>query len=267
MIKYLNLDTLMLHEKFQSRAAISEDTIAEYAESMSNGDDFPALTVIFDGVNYMLVDGYHRYHAYKKNGRAGCDCEVTHGTFRDAVTYALKANYKHGMRRTVADKRKSVMTCLDDEEYKLLSSRDIAKLCHVSHTFVDKIKSSIGEAPKEKHKKVGGEPKPVREEQAVKPDTPEPEMPEPENDAMKDEAVTMLLQENEALKDRLAVAAIDATEQEKRMAEETIADLRAEVRSLKAELVAVKSSRDTYQTENAQLKRQIKMLQSKLKNS
>jgi len=49
------------------------------------------------------------------------------------------------------------------------------------------------------------------------------------------------------------------------MAQETIDALRAEVKSLQIELEAVKRSRDQYQMEANEMKKQIKMLQRQLK--
>jgi hypothetical protein len=78
------------------------------------------------------------------------------------------------------------------------------------------------------------------------------------------EMVDALLESNEELTNRLAVAAMDATHEEKQMASDLIASLREELRIAKIELVAVKLSRDTFQRENVQLKSQVRLLQRKL---
>lgn len=69
-------------------------------------------------------------------------------------------------------------------------------------------------------------------------------------------AITELSEENDNLRDRLAVAAMDASDEEKLQAQTTITELRAQVKTLEAELDAVKSMRDTLMVENEQLKRQ-----------
>ena len=122
MIKVLNLGALVLDKKLQSRAEINEQTIEDYAESLKQGDEFPPVLTYFDGISYYLTDGYHRYHAHKKAGKAGIICEVVNGTFTDAVLRATSVNSKHGMRRTYADKRKAVMTLLDDFEWSQWSN-------------------------------------------------------------------------------------------------------------------------------------------------
>ena len=55
--------------------------------------------------------------------------------------------------------------------------------------------------------------------------------------------------------------------EEKTQATETIAELRERIRVLEAELEAIKITRNSYQTENGQLKKQVAMLQKKIKAS
>ena len=55
------------------------------------------------------------------------------------------------------------------------------------------------------------------------------------------------------------------TAEEKSNATEKIAELRERIRVLEAELEAIKITRNSYQTENGQLKKQVAMLQKKLK--
>lgn len=267
MLKVMNLAALVLDEKLQSRTEIHQDAVDDYAHAMEEGDKFPALTVFFDGVHYYLADGYHRYHAAKKAGKVSAECEIVNGTFREAQLYATGVNAKHGMRRSHADKRKAVMTLLEDFEWSQWNNSEIARRAGVSVTFVANLRQA-DEKPTVKYTTPTGK---VAERKAttVKKD-PEPELkgpeikPEPVFDP-RDELIEHLTKENSDLSDRLAVAATEGTEEEKKLAETTIAELREKVRILEIELVAVKSSRDTYQSENQQLKRQVQMLNKKLK--
>lgn len=70
-------------------------------------------------------------------------------------------------------------------------------------------------------------------------------------------AITELSEENDELRDRLAVAAMDASDEEKHQAQITISELRGQVKTLEAELDAVKSMRDQYMVENGEMKKQI----------
>ena len=64
------------------------------------------------------------------------------------------------------------------------------------------------------------------------------------------------------MKDQLAVAKMGTTP-DASMAQEIIESLREEIRILKIENEALRISRDTFQNENAQLKKQVAMLQKK----
>jgi capsule polysaccharide export protein KpsE/RkpR len=77
----------------------------------------------------------------------------------------------------------------------------------------------------------------------------------------------MLLAENEELKARVAVVAMEGTPEEKQAATDLISELREELRITKIELAAVKQSRDQYQSECGQMKAQIKMMQRQLKKA
>jgi FtsZ-binding cell division protein ZapB len=75
----------------------------------------------------------------------------------------------------------------------------------------------------------------------------------------KDDALQILLEENQKLTDKLTLAALP--EEDRFLAEMEIEDLREELRLTRIELEAVKISRDQFQAENGQLKRQIAAMQ------
>jgi uncharacterized ParB-like nuclease family protein len=271
MNKVMNVGALVLDERLQSRTEINEATVAEYAENIKAGDDFPPVLIYFDGISYYLTDGYHRYHAHKRAEKVSILCEVVHGTFRDATLHATGVNSKHGMRRTHADKRKAVMTLLDDFEWSLWSNAEIARHCSVSPTFVANLRDSGGPA-EVKYKTSGGNiatkaRAPGRVAKATESKQPELKAPEVEykRDEQEQEAINVILAENEELKARVAVVAMDATEEEKQAAGELIAELREELRVANIELTAVKQSRDQFQLENQQLKSQCASYQRQIK--
>lgn len=127
----------------QSRAATDEEVVNDYADAMTNGATFPPITVFFDGSDYWLADGFHRYHAAKRAGKATIAVDIHQGTRRDAVLHSVGANASHGLRRTNADKRRAVETLLRDEEWTGWSDNRIAKACRVTHPFVGKIRASL----------------------------------------------------------------------------------------------------------------------------
>jgi ParB-like chromosome segregation protein Spo0J len=120
--------------------------VGEYADSIESGVVLPPVIVFFDGVNNWLADGFHRYWALAKLGRPSIEAEIKHGTQRDAVLFSVGANSAHGQRRTNEDKRRAVMTLLNDEEWGKWSDVEVAKRCAVSHTTVQRIRSGLSPA-------------------------------------------------------------------------------------------------------------------------
>jgi len=79
--------------------------------------------------------------------------------------------------------------------------------------------------------------------------------------------INELAEENDELRDRLAIAVMDASDEEKLAAQTTIRDLRAQVKTLEAELDAVESMRDQYMRESAEKTRQIIYWRRKVERS
>ena len=271
MNKVMNIGALVMDERLQSRTEINEDTVSEYAEAILEGADFPPVLVYFDGINYYLTDGYHRLFAHKRAEKVSILCNVVQGTLRDAVFHSTGVNTDHGMRRTYADKRKAVMTLLDDFEWEGMSNSQIAKHCHVSPTFVSDLRKGVGKDTGDTVKYTSPSGKVMEKKKAPGRAPKEPELKGPEvtppqvQDDQNQEAIDMLLAENEELKARVAVAAMEGTPEEKQAATDLINELREELRITKIELAAVKQSRDQYQSENSQLKKQVLSMQRQQK--
>lgn len=128
----------------QPRAQLYEEVVAEYAEDMRQGAEFPPVTVFFDGEEYWLADGFHRVSAKESIGKKEVISEVHSGTQRDAVLHAAGANATHGLRRTNADKRRAVERLLRDFEWRRWSDNAIAKQCGVSQPLVGKMRDELG---------------------------------------------------------------------------------------------------------------------------
>ena len=79
------------------------------------------------------------------------------------------------------------------------------------------------------------------------------------------ETIETLLEENDRLKSQIAIGLMPTNDEEKHLAAAYVDQLRAEIKSLKAENRALKESRNSFQTANAELKNQIKYLQSQLR--
>lgn len=92
-----------LDMSLQTRCGTDIDTIGNYAEAMSDGAQFPDVTVFTDGERYWLADGFHRVEAARRIGRTTVSADVRKGTEDDAVVFGGTANNKQGKRPTRAD--------------------------------------------------------------------------------------------------------------------------------------------------------------------
>lgn len=144
-MKTIDISRIRINGGTQSRAAINKDVVAEYAEAMEGGATFPPVIVFYDGADYWLADGFHRYEAYARARVNKVPADVRQGTQRDAILYSVGANASHGLRRTNDDKRRAVMVLLNDPEWSKWSNREIARQCAVSEWMVRDARGSICE--------------------------------------------------------------------------------------------------------------------------
>jgi hypothetical protein len=264
----MKITQLKIELQTQSRVAINQDAVSEYADAMMDGEKFPPVTAFYDGKEYYLADGYHRYFAAKKAGLDDIDCDVKNGTLRDAVLFSVGVNSAHGLRRNNEDKRKAVMTILDDVEWAEWSDITIAKKCQVTGAFVGRVRKTLNlESTARKYINQHGQIVAIDTTNRGRPveSMPPEVMPIYDEDDIENDhhvqeladANVELAEENTLLKDRLAVAAFEATPEEKAQLSETMEQLRATIKTQEAEIVALRASRDSLQQKNADM---LKML-------
>lgn len=258
----LKLSQIVIDKGTQTREAIDQKTVSEYAEVIMNKDSLPPLVVFHDGINYYLADGFHRYFAYKQTITPEVEVEVINGTLRNAQEYALGTNDKHGLKRSNGDKRNAVMIALNDIEWGMLTNREIGKLCRVSHTFVNAIKEKLeSDKPKKKEKD------PTDFSKKNRSDEPEIDTEFGEEDKVQELLVHQkeLEEENTKLLDALAIKTMDATPEQKKQAEETISELRERIVELERQLESITISRDSYMKQNSEMQKQINYYKKELK--
>lgn len=282
MVKNLKISDVKIDGGTQQREKINPDIVAEYAEAMRCGAQFPPVVVFSDGVFNWLADGFHRFHARRAVPDVEISAEVHVGTNRDAILYSTGANNTHGQRLSNADKRKAVGIMLNDSEWSQWSDHQIAKHCKVTQPFVSQQRKAMAKVICSTDEQVITVIRGVATTQGLgatqaacddsetaetaqdlgpsedqNPDFSGPECGE--HDHEKDElaeTVRMLADENESLRDRIAIEVMPVCEEEKNIALETILELRKDVKRLEIENRALAASRDSYQREAAELKRQ-----------
>ena len=146
----LEIKSLRLDGGTQPRAEINIFAVQDYADAMREGATFPPVVVFYDGENYWLADGFHRVAAAQQAEKETIAAEVKHGSRRDAVLFSVGANSQHGLRRTNEDKRRSVITLIEDEEWSQWSDSEIAKRAAVDRKTVASLRGSLGKFPSER---------------------------------------------------------------------------------------------------------------------
>ena len=137
----INISDIDVEASVQVRAEINSDTVKEYAEHIT--DKRPPLPPIIvfgpDSRNkYYLSEGWHRLAAHKQAGRTAIQANIREGGWKDALEHALGSNAQHGLRRTNADKRRSVELAL--KHWAEWSNGVIADKCAVSREMVGDIR-------------------------------------------------------------------------------------------------------------------------------
>lgn len=278
-MKTLNLLNIRIDGGTQAREELNQEAVADYAEKMRDGEVFPPVSVFFDGSEYWLVDGFHRYFATKSNGKTSIDAEVENGTLKEAIRASWKANGKRGLNLNSADTKKIMLAMFADEVTKTWSNRQIAEYVGVSHSTVNRLKSSLEQRSTETKPVKDSGDKPVSKadigrtvQKIPQPDMTSALMVKQEvvmelNEKIDElsQTINMLADENTLMRDKIAVGQWDATEIEKIDAEQTIKDLREQIRILEADNKAMRQSRDMFQNRNSELMKTVKSLQAKLK--
>lgn len=266
----------------QARIKLNQDVVNEYAEHLKDGDKFPPMVVYHDGTDHWLADGFHRYFAYKLNKETMAEVEVIAGTVEDAQEYSFSANQgsKRGLSNSQEDNRNIIIRMLQSPRWSSWSDVAIAKHVGVSRITVGRVKQSL-EIKKEDSVKFVKDGKELemktsnfkRAERPVgtKPDSSTINEDKIAIDNLNDqlsglsETINELSTENTTLKDKIAIGQWDASEMEKLDVEDTIKDLREQVRVLEIENKSLRESRDMYQNRNSELMAKVSSLQAKLK--
>ena len=275
-MKTLPIDQINPTPAELARIGPCSDTLARYTELIQEGVELPPVTVFHDGEVYWLADGRHRLEARKRLGYADIQVEVQPGTERDAQLHAFKANQSHGLPARQSDRKKIARILLDDEEWKNWSDRKIAEVSGLSHPTVGKMREALVKftTPSAPSQTVSVTPR-IKTESAssTKDDKPrsEPKDQMKSYDPTEDEIQEMagliadLTSDNERLKEQLSLGSMDLPEDERIDITEQLKDLHSRLDIAERENYSLRSSRDMYMNEGAQLGEKLRKIQHVLK--
>ena len=275
----------MKYERHQLSASwpdMAEEDFVALKDSIAYSGLIEPIT-LFEG---QILDGWHRYSA--------CIQTETAPKFEEFLGSdpAQYVRDKHTRRPLTLTQRLTCIALMSRWKPRggnqsavpadCSSSKDIAKAAGGGVRSAEHVKEAITKGAPEliqamKAGKVGAEKaaaiaKLPKEEQAAAIHKPTPKAapeapPAPANHELEEAVSTIneLAAENDQLRDRVAVAAMSGTDEERAMAAETIAELRDQIKTLEAELDAVRTSRDTFQRQNAELMKQVRLQQKQIK--
>lgn len=246
----LSVDLLRVDGDTQSRVAVNQDVVDEYAELVSAGKFWPfeSITVFHDGTDYWIADGFHRTLAAKQAGRSSVPCNVITGTARDARIYGMRANDEHGLRMSREDRRKNVLWLL--EKYPTLTQKEVSEKAGVTDRTVRNWISEQENA----NRKISGDP-PKTRGKVVK-----TESKEPTSAGKKEAERAKKVAEREAEKARKAAekeaekvrkAAEKEAEKAKKAAEREAAKIAKEAERSAAKEAAAKAKEEAKKAERA----------------
>ena len=284
-MKKIKIADITMDVGIQPRFKLDLDLVKEYAEKMRDGEQFPPPVVFCDGSHNYLSAGFNRVMALKSNGHVEIECEVINGTFDDAQDYAWKSNNGHGAPLTAEEKREIIRKALKTKRYSESSNNELAKEFKISSMTVSRVRIAMQNESKEaqpkerKYKDKNGnestmdtsnigkkkpKDKPKKDPANAPSNTSSTYNPEEEKLQELMDTITNLADENTVLRDKIAIGQWDASEIEKIDAEETIKNLREQVRILEIDNQALRESRDMFQNRNAELIKSVNSLKKKL---
>jgi len=125
-IRVFNLDDLVLNEKYYPRVKVNWLTVLNYAESLKAGAKFPPITVTKWEDQYIVVDGFHRIEAYRKNNISLIQAEVIKvNSEKDIFKEAIKRNITHGRPLSPYEKRLIIVRGINEFKLKKAELQDL----------------------------------------------------------------------------------------------------------------------------------------------
>ena len=139
----ISLAKITIDDECQQRAMLIEETVEQYSDAMSRGDQFPAVELIQEGDVYWLTDGFHRVAAAKRAGLETIQANISQGEKRDAVWRSFAANSTHGLQRQRGATRRIIKQILQDPEWAKTPMRKIARHVGCSESLVRKTRDEL----------------------------------------------------------------------------------------------------------------------------
>jgi len=142
MKKQLPLKDIRIDGKTQHRK-VDDEVVLRYTALMKDGVKFPPIEIIYDGKNYFMWDGFHRYFSHLKLNKKYIEANIEKGTQRDAIYLSFSANKDNAFPRQPGTAKEIIEKILKDKEWSKISPREIANHVGCTERYVFQIQSAI----------------------------------------------------------------------------------------------------------------------------
>ena len=159
-IKEIPLKDICTNAGTQQRP-VDDDVVKRYKALMADGVKFPPVSIVSDGNNNYLYDGFHRYFAHLKLGKKYIEATVEKGTRRDAIFFSFSANKENAFPRQAGTVKGIIEKMLKDEEWSKMPLRGIADWSGCTERYVRKIQADL-KSQADSSEKRGGNSSPLK---------------------------------------------------------------------------------------------------------
>ncbi len=121
---------------------LDDEAVTEYAGWLKEGRTPPPIQVVFDGKDYWLWDGFHRYHSARRVGRDQIEAVASKGDKRAAIWLSFGANKDHGVRRQKGVVKEILERIFADPEWAETPQAKIAEHVGATRQYVNSIKGA-----------------------------------------------------------------------------------------------------------------------------
>jgi len=142
----VSLDDITRDETLQPRDGLKDAHVRAIQGALESDVELPAVILYQLGDTLALVDGWHRYAASQRAGKAKLRADIYAGDRDDAQAHAGAANVGDKLGLTAPERKSVLLVLLKSPKYARRSARELGRMVGVSHVTVSKYKRELDTA-------------------------------------------------------------------------------------------------------------------------
>jgi len=125
------IDDCVVVEEYSPRSELGIEAVDLYFNQLQNGVTFPPIIIQLE--KNIIIDGRHRYEAYKKIGYEHIRIRYYDISEKDILPTAIKLNREHGLPLTKTDREALVVRLRVKNEYSFSLISKLVGLSYQGH--------------------------------------------------------------------------------------------------------------------------------------